>query len=343
MLKVVTVPLPGHADKICDQIVEGIVDEYLRRDPKAHIAIRAMGSRGMLMIGGTVDSRADFDATGLARQVYSAVGYDDDLEPFIHIERPSEAESKAIVSGVVRHDIPVFGYATKETREFLPRPYVIARSIAERLDRARRTDDRFRFLKPDGLVQLGIDGDKVKFVTVHAQSETDTEPTSLRQAAIEAIVEPELKTLEGVKLYVNPGAPFVEGGLLDRAGASGVWEAVDTYGGLLPYSVGFMTGRDPFHPSRAGAVMARFVARELVSRGIAPNVLVKAVYLTGQPEPYLEVLAGDGKNLTDLAKSEFDFRLEAVVERLALQTPMYRAGTAFGWFGRSVFGFEQPA
>lgn len=340
MLKVVTVPLPGHADKICDQIVEGIVDEYLRRDPKAAIAIRAMGSRGMLMIGGTVDSRADFDATSLARQIYSSAGYEDDLEPFIHIERPSEEESKAIVSGLVRHDIPVFGYATKETREFLPRPYVIARSIAERLDRARRVDDRFRFLKPDGFVQIGIDGDKMKFVTIHAQTSGDTEPTSLRQSVIEAIVEPEVKTLEGVKLFVNPGAPFIEGGLLDRAGASGSWEAVDSYGGLMPYGGSVVTGRDPFHPSRAGSVMARFVAQELVKRGVASNVLVKLVYLTGQREPYLEVIAGDGKSLTELVSTEFDFRIEAIVERLALQTPMYRAGTAFGWFGRSVFSFE---
>ena len=85
MLKTVEVPLSGHPDKVCDQIVEGLLDEYLRRDPKSRISLKACGSHGMLMIGGTVDSRADFDASALARKIYTEIGYVDDIEPFVNI------------------------------------------------------------------------------------------------------------------------------------------------------------------------------------------------------------------------------------------------------------------
>lgn len=341
MLKTVEIPLAGHPDKVCDQIVEALLDEYIRRDPKSRVSLKACGSHGMLMVGGTVDSKADFDASTIVRRVYEQIGYTDDLEPFINIERPSEDLARHIVSGGAQGTCVVYGYASKETREMLPRTYVFASTLARRIDDLRKHDPAFSFLRPDGKVQLTMDGERIVAVTLLIQHTVDIDRTQIQSAILSHVLEPVLGNMEGVQMFVNSSGAFSTGGFMASAGASGRKVLADTYGGLLPHGGVAFTGRDPLRPSRAGTYMARFAAKQLVARGVAGNVLVHVTYSIGREEPVcVEARTGKGEDVSALVKQEFDFRPEAIVERLDLQKPIYQNLSVYGQFGRDEMPWE---
>ncbi|HAL50591.1 MAG: S-adenosylmethionine synthase [Candidatus Uhrbacteria bacterium GW2011_GWD2_41_121] len=342
MLKTVEVPLSGHPDKVCDQIVEGLLDEYLRRDPKSRISLKACGSHGMLMIGGTVDSRADFDASALARKIYTEIGYVDDIEPFVNIERPSENLAKTIINGGAQGSTAVHGYATKETREFLPRAYVYANAIARRIDDLRCHNEAFSFLLPDGKVQITMDANKIVVVTVSVQHDNSVDRNVVQTSILDHVIFPILGDTSGIKIFINSAGDFSEGGFYASAGASGLKVLADTYGGLLPHSGASFTGRDPLQPARAGMLMARYVAKNLVAQGVAGNIFITAGYAIGHHDPiFLQAMSGKGEDLTSIVKDKYDFRPEAIVERLNLRQPFYQRMSVHGCFGKEGAPWEE--
>lgn len=343
MLRIVEAPLAGHPDKMCDQIVDAIVDEYLRRDPLSRLDLQALGTHGMMMIGGVVDSRADFDAAELVRKTYEKIGYRDSLEPFVNAEKPTEDVARTIVQGGAQGTAVVYGYATKETREFLPTPVVYANALARQIDSLRRTDSLFSWLRPDGKVQLAMDGERVVSVTLIIEHDDAMEAAHVQTLLMEHVIAPICGEHEGMKIFINPSGKFTNGGFSAGVGVSGRKVLADSYGGLLPHGGAAMAGKDPLKPARAGSYMARAVAKQLVSEGVAGNVLVTIGYTTGMNEPILvSARAGNGQDLGDLIKARYDFRPEAIVERLRLRQPWYEASAIFGQFGREGFPWEEP-
>jgi S-adenosylmethionine synthetase len=342
MLKAVEAPLAGHPDKVCDLLVESVVDEYLRRDLLSKMDIQALGSNGMIMIGGVVDSRADFDVAEIAKQAYAQVSYTDAVELFVNLERPGEERLRPQRTGGASGTAIVHGYATHETRELMPRAVVYANALARRIDDLRKTDPRFSWLRPDGKVQLAIDGNTLISVTVIAAHAEDMEITQVQTLLLEQAVIPVLGDMEGVKVFINPSGPFTIGGFTLNAGVSGRKILSDTYGGLLPHGGTSMVGKDPLKPSRSGLYMARFAARELVKEGLAPNVMLTAVYSVGVEEPVaLVAKGGDGSDFTALVRERYDFRPEAIVERFNLRRPIYSAFSNYGVFGREGLPWEE--
>lgn len=342
MLKAVEAPLAGHPDKVCDLLVESVVDEYLRRDLLSKLDIQALGSNGMVMVGGVVDSRADFDVADIAKQAYTSLGYTEPIELFVNLERPSEERLRTPRVAGASGTAIVYGYATRETRELMPRSVVYANALARRIDDLRRTDTRFSWLRPDGKVQLAMQGDKIVSVTVIAAHTEDMDLTQVQTLLLEHAVVPVLGDVEGVKVFINPVGPFTTGGFTLNAGVSGRKILSDTYGGLLPHGGTAMAGKDPQKPARAGTYMARFAARELVKEGLAPNVLISAVYSVGLEEPVaLFARGGDGSDLSKVVQERFDFRAEAIVERFNLRRPIYAACANYGVFGRDGVPWEE--
>lgn len=344
MLKTVEIPLSGHPDKVCDQIVEALLDEHLRRDPNSRVSLKACGSHGMLMVGGTVDSRADVDAAAIVKRVYKEIGYDDDIEPFVNIERPSEDVARQMVKGGVQGTCGVYGYATKETREFLPRAYVYATALARRIDDLRKHDPHFAFLRPDGKVQLTMDGEKIVSVTLLVQHDPSVDRGRMQSLLLEQVIVPVLGEQDGVQIFVNSAGAFENGGFWASAGASGRKTSADTYGGLLPHGGVAFSGKDPLHPCRAGAYMARHAAKALVQDGVAGNVLIHATYTIGTEEPVsLQAVTGAGKDVTDQIRERFDFRPESIVETLDLRRPQYQDVSVYGSFGRAEVPWEEKS
>ena len=344
MYKTVESVTQGHPDKVCDQIADAIVDEYLRRDEGSRVDINVLGSHGMMMIGGEVNSKADFDIGGLAQKVYNEIGYKDDLEVFVNVE--DQSEEMKLASKGASDNVVVNGYATRETREMLPRPVVYAHTLARRLDDLRRTDPSFNWLKPDGKVQIMMEKDEVRGVTILAAHQVSIKDKEVQTALLERVVMPVIGE-GGAKIFINPIGPFTICGFRADSGANGRKQAVDTYGGLIPHGDSAFSGKDPGRASRAGAYMARFAARYIVEQGLASSALVNAVYTLGKATPVQIQAVGMGErsrgskmDLTNLLKEKFDFRLDAIVERLSLNMPMYRGTAAYGHFGREGLPWE---
>jgi S-adenosylmethionine synthetase len=341
MLKTVEVPFAGHPDKICDLVVDTILDEYLKRDPNSRVDIQALGSHGMMMIGGSVDSRADFDVSKMTKDVYNKIGYQDDIEPFVNIEQHSEESAHQIAKGGAHGTSIVYGYATRQTREFLPKATVYANAIAKRIDDLRSTDPRFSILLPDGKVQISMEGDHVESVSLSVQHADDVECRDVQTLLVESSVEPIIGKDSGARLFVNSAGKFCHGGFSVCGGASGRKMIADTYGGLLPHGGASLSGKDPRRPARCGHYMARHVAKNLVAKGVAGNVLVAAGYTIGHADPiFLQVTTGKGQDITDMVKAEYDFRPEAIVESLDLANPIYANVATYGQFGREGLPWE---
>lgn len=327
----------GHPDKICDQIADGIVDEYLRRDPESRLDIKVFGSHGMMMIGGEVNSSADFDVAALAKQIYREIGYFDEIEVFVNIGASSVEIKNARGS---LDTVVVNGYATRETREFLPLPFVLAQGLVRRLDDLRRLDPAFHWLGADGKAQVVMEGKKVAAVTLLASHASDVSPIDVQAKLLERVVA-SIVGNENAQIFINPIGPFSTQGFQSNAGVSGCRPAADFYGGLIPHGDGSPIGKDSRRAERAGAYMARFAAKQLVKQGTADSVMVSLTYTLSRAEPIaIEVKSSNKTDLTDYVKQNYNFNLDAIVEQLDLKKPRYRSVSVYGQFGREGVPWE---
>jgi len=352
MLKTVEALCAGHSDKICDQIADGIVDEYLRRDPESRLDLKVLGSHGMVMIGGEVNSTADFDVAALAKQIYREIGYFDEIEVFVNVEN-SSSEIKSVRGSY--DTVVVNGYATRETREFLPLPLVLANGLVRRLDDLRRLDPAFHWLGADGKAQVVMEGKKVSTVTLLASHAPDVSPLDVQAKLLERVVAPVIGG-EEAQIFINPIGSFSVQGFQAEAGASGRRAAADFYGGLIPHGDCSPIGKDPQRAERAGAYMARFAAKQLVKQGLADSVVVSLTYTLGRNEPIVVDVKsttptlprgvatpspGVGRgSLLEHVKQNYDFNLETIVEQLKLKKPRYRSISVYGQFGRDGLPWE---
>lgn len=337
MRKTVESTLQGQPDKVCDQIADAIVDEYIRRDPEAHVDVNVMGSHGMVMVGGEVSSTADFDVGAIAKKVYADIGYTDEIEVFTNIEEQSP-EMKRAPHGV-QDTIVINGYATNETRERLPRGLVFAHNLARRIDDLRKTDPAFSWLRPDGKVQIMTEKDLVTGVTILASHHLNIKDQDVKTAILDRVVIPILG--EGIQIFINPIGSFTDVCFRGDSGVSGHKIHVDTYGGLIPHGDGVMIGKDPARVERCGAYLARAAAKYLIDEDLVQSAMVQVVYTLGRTEPIHLHVVGMGEksrgakiDFTNLIKKEFDFRPEAIVERLDLRKPIYQSIASYGQFGR---------
>lgn len=340
MIKIAQTMLAGHPDKICDQVADALMDEFLRRDDQTRGGIHVFGGHGAMMISGGVQSRGDFDCAQIAKRVYSECGYDDEIEPFVHLGIPTDDTDSTGGRGA-RSQAVCYGYATRQTRELLPPALVYAQSLARAVDEARVHDSHMRWLRPDGRVLVVLESDRVSQVVVMCQHATDAKVQDVHSGMLERVIRPVLGNLEGVRIYVNPDGPFTRGGLASHTGQSGRRANLDLYGGLLPHGGALVSGRDPSHPGRTGTYMARYIARKMVSDGKASNVFVTLAYTLGRVDPIVFEVRGDrGEDLTAKARDRFDVRIASIIKQFNLRRPMYRNMSVYGHFGRTDAPWE---
>ena len=342
MIKTVESVTEGHPDKVCDQVADAVLDEFLRRDPKSRVAVEAFGSHGVLIVGGEVTTEAEVDIERVARNVYVQIGYGEDIDVLVHVDKQSSDIAMGVDSGGAGDQGIMYGYATTETPEMLPRPVVLAHALTRHLADLRRHDPLFSWLRPDGKVQITMDGNKVISVLVSVQHDADISQPEIRALLTESLITPLVGDAETLEVLVNPTGRFVVGGFAADTGLTGRKLMVDTYGGLLPHGGGSFSGKDPTKVDRSAAYMARYAAKNLVAGGYAKNVLVSVAYAIGKAEPLmLEAKSGDGKDLSAVLKKNFDFRPAAIIERLDLRRPIYRQTAIYGHFGRPDVPWEQ--
>lgn len=331
----------GHPDKICDQVSDAILDECLKQDSKSRVAIETFGSHGLFVIGGEVTTRAKFDAGKIARKVYKDIGYKDKLKIVTNIIRQSPDIALGVDTGGAGDQGIMYGYATNETPEYLPKAVVLVHKLTKGLETLRRSG-KIKWLLPDGKAQVTVIGGKIKTILVSCNHKKGIALEKIRQEITAKLIKKTVPNLKGVEVLVNPTGKFEVGGFIADTGLTGRKIMVDTYGGLIPHGGGCFSGKDPTKVDRSGAYMCRFAAKNIVHRGLAKKCLVSVAYAIGKADPLMLTATDEkGNNLTDYLKKNFDFRPKAIIERLNLQTPIYLTTAAYGHFGKANLPWEK--
>lgn len=331
----------GHPDKVCDQISDAILDACLTQDPKSRVAVESFGSHGTLMLGGELTTTAKIDAEAIARQVYKDIGYTDELKVLNTIVTQSPDISQGVDTGGAGDQGIMYGFATDETKEMLPLGVVLSHALARKLEAVRR-DGTLAWARPDGKTQVTIDDGAVITALISTQHAEEVSQEEIRAGLIKEVFTPILGDVSGIEILVNPTGKFVLGGFAADAGLTGRKIMVDTYGGLMPHGGGAFSGKDSTKVDRSAAYMCRFAAKNLVANGHAKKALVSVAYAIGRVEPVMvEAFDEDGKNLTDLVTKNFDFRPQAIIERLGLRNPIFRPTAAYGHFGVEGRSWEE--
>src|SRR3989338_6705586 len=323
----------GHPDKVCDQISDAILDACLAQDPTSRVAVESFGSHGTLMLGGEVKTSAKGNFEKIARKVYRDIGYTDTLKVLNTIAKQSPDIAMGVDTGGAGDQGIMYGYATNETKEMLPLGVVLCHALARRLEKLRR-DKTLKWLKPDGKTQVTISNGKVITALCSTQHDKKVSQEEIRKQLIKHLFTPILGSLKNIEILVNPTGRFVQGGFEADAGLTGRKIQVDTSGGLMPHGGGCFSGKEPMKVDRSAAYMCRFVAKNLVANKYAKTALVSVAYAIGRAEPVMvEAFDEKGKNLTQVVIRNFDFRPQAIIERLDLRRPIYRETAVYGHFG----------
>lgn len=331
----------GHPDKVCDQISDAILDECLRQDPFSRVAIETYGSHGLLVVGGELTTSASFDAKEIVQKIYRDIGYTKNLKIITRIVKQSPDIAQGVDTGGAGDQGIMYGYATDDTPEFLPRGIILVHQLTKGLGRLRE-DGILSWLKPDGKAQVTLKNGKIKTILISTQHDENVSQREIREALTAKLVKPLIGNTKKIQILVNPTGKFVNGGFDADTGLTGRKIMVDTYGGLIPHGGGCFSGKDPTKVDRSGAYMARYAAKHLVANGIAKKCLVAVAYAIGRSEPLMvHVINEKGESLAKYINGHFDFRPQAIIENLGLRRPIYLITAAYGHFGRPNFPWEK--
>ena len=331
----------GHPDKVCDQISDAILDGCLRQDPMSRVAVETFGSHGHLVIGGEVTTKAKVDYKKIGANVYRDIGYTKPLDIQVFIVQQSPDIAQGVNTGGAGDQGIMYGFATKETKEFLPEGVVLVHKLAKRLQEAREKK-QIKWLKPDGKTQITYHEGKISAVLVSTQHEKGIHQETIVSEVTKKIIKPVLNGLPGVEILVNPTGNFEVGGFEADTGLTGRKIMVDTYGGLICHGGGAFSGKDLTKVDRSAAYMCRFVAKNLVANGYAKDCLVSVAYAIGHVDPLMvHAIDEKGKSLAAIVKKHFDFRPLAIIDRLDLRKPWYQQTAAYGHFGKKGMPWEK--
>ncbi len=332
----------GHPDKVCDQISDAILDALLEQDPTSRVAVEAFGAHGKLTIGGEVTTSANVDYAQIGQQVYHDIGYTDTLQVAMDIVGQSADIAQGVDTGGAGDQGIMYGYATDETPEFMPRGVVLAHALAKGLEQLRRTNPAFSWILPDGKTQVTIEDGRVVAVVVSTQHHADKPMEEIRKEIAEGLIATTVGDISGAKLHINPTGVFAKGGFAADTGLTGRKIMVDTYGGLIQHGGGAFSGKDSTKVDRSAAYMARLAAKSVVAHRHAKKCIVSVAYAIGVEEPVmLEAVDENNRSLRSWVLQHFDFRPMAIIERLGLRQPIFRQTAAYGHFGKPELPWEK--
>ncbi len=353
----------GHPDKVCDQISDAILDEYLKQDPDSRVAVETMATTGFVAVAGEVTSKAKFDKTAqeeLVRKIIREIGYD---KPELEFDANSceimlklHAQSPHISQGVTATEDKqqgagdqglMFGYASDETEELMPMPIILAHKLTKKLADVRKSKELL-WLRPDGKSQVSVqyeDGlpKKIETIVISTQHSPDVSNDEITKAMTEKVIKPVCGNLwnEDITIHVNPTGKFEIGGPHADTGLTGRKIIVDTYGGQGRHGGGAFSGKDPSKVDRSACYMCRYIAKNIVAAGIAKKCEVQVAYAIGVAEPVslmintFETGKIPEEDIENIVRKHFDMRPSAIISHLDLKKPIYRKTASYGHFGRN--------
>src|SRR3989338_7606024 len=178
----------GHPDKVCDQISDAILDEYLKQDPKSRVAVETLGAHGLIVIGGEVTSKGKVNAEKVARNIYKCIGHPEKPKVLVNIVSQSPDIAKGVDTGGAGDQGIMYGYATDETKEYLPLPVVLAHKLTKGLEDLRRNHPEFQWLGPDGKSQVTVENSEVKTVLISTQHDEKIQNQEIRNLLVKHLI-----------------------------------------------------------------------------------------------------------------------------------------------------------
>lgn len=371
----------GHPDKVADQISDALIDNFLAFDPSSKVACETLVTTGQVVLAGEVKTNTYLDVQKIARSVIAKIGYtkseymfeanscgvlsaihdqSDDINRGVDRAANNDFEARANAQGAGDQGM-MFGYATRETDNYMPLALDIAHKLLEELAALRRENKQITYLRPDAKSQVTIEYsddnqpiriDAIVISTQHDEFGSDDEMlkkiyddmVNILIPRVKSQLKPELQALftDSITYHINPTGKFVIGGPHGDTGLTGRKIIVDTYGGKGAHGGGAFSGKDPSKVDRSAAYATRHIAKNLVAAGVCDEVLVQVSYAIGVAKPcglYINTYGTSKVNMTDgeLARKVeqiFDLRPYAIEQRLKLRTPIYSETAAYGHMGR---------
>lgn len=373
----------GHPDKVADQISDALIDNFLAWDTNSKVACETLVTTGQVVLAGEVKTNTYLDVQKIAREVIRKIGYTKSEYMFeanscgilsaIHdqsadinqgVDRAvaiEDFETKANAQGAGDQGM-MFGYATRETDNYMPLALDLAHKILQEMSDIRNNElELMPYLRPDAKSQITIEysddnvPQRIDTIVVSTQHDDfDTEATMLAKIKediisiviprVKAKLKSELQSLftDGITYHINPTGKFVIGGPHGDTGLTGRKIIVDTYGGKGGHGGGAFSGKDPSKVDRSAAYATRHVAKNMVAAGLCDEVLVQVSYAIGVAKPcglYVNTYGTSKVDLTDGAIAAkmgeiFDMRPYAIEQRLKLRNPIYSETAAYGHMGR---------
>jgi S-adenosylmethionine synthetase len=354
----------GHPDKVCDQISDSILDEFLRQDSDSRVAVESMTTTGIVFVAGEVTSKGRVHVQKIVRDTIREIGYDkpdygfdcDSCSVLASLHEQSPDISMGVTASGSKEQGAgdqglMFGYATNETPELMPLPITMAHQLSMKLAQVRKKKE-LSWVRPDGKSQVSViyeDGipKRIDTVVVSTQHSPDISMSQLREEVINKVIKPVCSSwIDGMtKFLVNPTGRFVIGGPPGDTGLTGRKIIADTYGGMGRHGGGAFSGKDPSKVDRSACYMARYVAKNVVAAGLADKCEVQVAYAIGLAEPVSIMVHtfGTGKaseeEIEAKLRKTFDMRPAGIIKMLDLKKPVYRKTAAYGHFGRNEPGF----
>ena len=355
----------GHPDKVCDTISDAILDACLAQDKFSRVACETFVKSNIVVVGGEITTKAQFDYNAIIRQAIREIGYVNKDDVFhadhVFVNNYITAQSPDIAQGVDAKRAKgkrtaeqgagdqglMFGYACDETPELMPAPIMFAHRLGRELTRLRKSG-KGSWLRPDAKSQVSVlyEGGKpaaIMNVVVSTQHSADVDHSEIEKFVIEKVIKkvlPKSLLTPKTEYLINPTGRFVIGGPQGDSGLTGRKIIVDTYGGMGRHGGGAFSGKDPSKVDRSAAYMGRYVAKNVVAAGLAAKCEVQFAYAIGHPEPvsvHIDTFGTNGvpeEKIEDAVLRSFSFKPADIVEQLNLLRPIYSKSTNYGHFGK---------
>ena len=355
----------GHPDKMCDQISDSILDEFLSGDVNSRVAVESLTTTGTVFIAGEVTSKGSVDVQKVVRDTIREIGYTradfgfdcNSCAVFTSIHEQSNDISLGVTPTEIKDQGAgdqglVFGYASEETPEFMPLPIIMAHKLCMKLSEVRKRKE-LEWVRPDGKSQVSVVYEdfipkRIDTVVLSTQHAPDIELDQLREEIINKVIQPTCaEWLDSqTKFIINPTGRFVSGGPSADTGLTGRKIIIDTYGGMGRHGGGAFSGKDPSKVDRSACYMARYIAKNIVAAELARKCEVQIAYAIGMAEPVSVMVDTfgtgrmDQEQIENKVKKIFDMRPSKIIETLSLKRPIYKKTAAYGHFGRNDPSFS---
>lgn len=345
----------GHPDKTCDTIADAFLDNALSQDKNAQMAVECAIKDDKLFIYGEATTTAKINYNAIARKILKDIGYTNKF----HIIKQISIQSPDIHQAVVKQKLCandqgiVYGFATNETKNYMPLPITLAHALTKEYEAFRRTRADF-FADAKSQVSVEYENNTPKNISIVLMSVSHSENLSQKQIekiinenVIKKVLAPFEKIAKNTKIIVNPSGKFTVWGSFGDSGCVGRKIIVDTYGGASKVGGGCFSSKNATKVDRSGAYYARYVAKNVVAHGYADKCEISVSYGIGLEKPLSVSIDTFGTEKTPLeniykyVSENFDFSPDNIIKELDLLKPIYKKTACFGHFGREEFPWEK--